>query len=133
MSIEELKKKFIVEGDAIKARLKLLVTKAVAQCQIGKDGHVLIHNSELSGKQQVMLVLAARLIGSELDEKIAAEVSVGEIAKYTGLPPDQIRARGNDLIKGKFALSSKAGVYKALPHKIEAFLEDLSDNKGAKG
>lgn len=126
MTIEELKRKFILDEDVVKARLEPLITKALVQCQMDKNGHVLIHDAKLPAKQQVMLVLAARLIASELDEKIAAEVSVGELAKYTGLPPNQIRARGNELIREKFALSSKAGVYRALPHKIEVFLDDLS-------
>src|SRR6266705_2126664 len=129
MSIEELRKKFIVDEDAIKSKLEPLVTKALAHCQIDKNGHVLIYDSKLSGREQVMLVLAARLIASELDQNIPAEVSVGELEKDTGLPSNQIRARGNEVIKAKFALSPRAGVYKALPHKIEAFLDGISKDK----
>jgi hypothetical protein len=37
----------------------------------------------------------------------------------------QVRARGKDAIEDKFAQSPRSGVYRALPHKIEAFLDAL--------
>lgn len=126
MSIEELKKQFIVDDDMLKARLEPIVTKALIHCRIDKKGQVLITDAKLSGKEQVRLTLAARAIGSQMDPTVSAEVSVVEIAKFTGLPANQVRARGKDAIEDKFAESPRAGVYRAMPHKIEAFLDTLA-------
>ena len=120
-SIEELKKQFIVDENLLKSRLEPVVGKALAHCRIDKDGRVEIRNTKLSGKEQVKLTLAARAIGSEMDSAISPEVSVLEISKFTGLPANQVRARGKDAIEEKFAQSPRSGVYRAMPHKIEAF------------
>src|SRR5579863_7259998 len=103
MNIEELKKQFIVDEDVLKARLEPIVVKALAHCRIDKNGQVLITNAKLSGKQQVWLTLAARAIGSQMDSTISPQVSVVEISKFTGLPANQVRARGKDAIENKFA------------------------------
>lgn len=126
MNIEELKKGFFVEEDALKVRLEPAVMKARDLCKIGKEGQVIITNPKLSTRDQVMLILAARAIASQLDSTIAAEVTVPEIGKYTGLPANQIRARGKDAIELKFAESTKPGAYRAFPHKVEAFLDSIS-------
>jgi len=126
MNIEELKKQFIVDEDVLKVRLEPIVTKALSHCRIDKIGQVLITNSKLSGKQKVWLTLAARAIGAQMDASISAEVTVAELEKFTGLPANQVRARGKDAIEDRFAESPRAGVYKAMPHKIEGFLETIS-------
>jgi hypothetical protein len=125
MNIEELKKRFIVDEDVLRARLEPILAKAIGHCQIDKNGQVLITDTKLSGKERVKLTLAARSIGSQLDPTISAEVSVGEIAKFAGLPTNQVRARGKDAIAERFAQSPRSGVYSALPHKIEPFLDSL--------
>lgn len=127
MSIEELKKQFIVAEDLLRARLEPIVTKALAHCRIDKNGQVEIKDKRLSAKEQVKLTLAARAIGSEMDPAISAEVSVTEIAKFTGLPANQVRARVKDAIGDRFAQSPRSGVYRAMPHKIEAFLDTLAN------
>lgn len=127
MSIEELKKQFIVDEDVLRARLEPIVTKALVHCRIDKNGQVEIKNTKLSGKEQVKLTLAARAIGAEMDPTISAEVTVVEIAKFTGLPTNQVRARGKDVIEDRFAQSPRSGVYRAMPHKIEAFLDTLAN------
>lgn len=126
MSLEELKKQFIVDEDALKARLEPIVAKALRHCRIDRNGQVLITDSRLSGRDRVRLTLAARAIAAQLDPKIRADVTVPEIEKYLGLPANQVRARGNDAIRDKFAESPRAGVYRAIPYKIEAFLDGLS-------
>ena len=129
MDIEELKKQFIVDENVLKSRLEPVVTKALAHCRIDKDGRVEIRNAGLSGKDQVKLALAARVIGAEMDPAISADVSVAEITRFTGLPANQVRARGKDAIEDKFAQSPRSGMYRALPHKIEAFLDGLSSGR----
>ena len=133
MNIEELKRQFIVEGDVLKERLETLVSQALRHCRIDKSGQVLITDTQLSGRDQVKLVLAARAIAALLDENIRPEVSVVEIGKCTGLPANQVRARGKESIEDKFAESTGAGVYRAIPHKIEAFLDSLSIAAKSKG
>jgi len=88
--------------------------------------------TDLSSKDQVKLTLAARGIAAQLDARIPAEVTVPDIAKYTGLPANQVRARGKDAIKDKFAQSPEAGVYRAIPQKIEAFLDSISAPRNSK-
>jgi hypothetical protein len=127
--IEELKKQFIVDENVLKSRLEPVVTKALLHCRIDKDGRVEIRNASLSTKEQVKLTLAARVIGSEMEPTISPEVSVSEISKFTGLPPNQVRARGRDAIEDKFAQSPRSGVYRAMPHKVEAFLDGLERNR----
>jgi hypothetical protein len=125
MELEELRRKFIVDDDVLKTRLEPVVTRALDHCVIDKAGRVHITNRRLSGKQQVMLTLAARAIASQLDPNMSADVSIPEIKKFTGLPDNQIRARINDIVKERFAHSPKRGSYAANAHKVEAFLESL--------
>ncbi len=125
MGFEELKNQFIVD-DVLKSRLEAVVTKALVHCRLDKDGRVEIRKAGLSAKDQVKLTLAARVIGAEMDAAISPEVSVAEITKFTGLPANQVRARGKDAIEDKFAQSRESGIYRALPHKIEPFLDGLS-------
>ncbi len=67
MSLDELKKQFIVDEDALKVRLEPVVAKALKHCRIDKNGQVLITDSNLSSKDQVKLTLAARAIAAQLD------------------------------------------------------------------
>jgi capsular polysaccharide biosynthesis protein len=139
MSIEDLRRKFIVDEDALKSRLEPVVNKALLHCRIDKAGQVLITNSKLSAKDQVLLVLVARAVAAQLEAGIRPDVTVAEICKYTGLPPNQVRARGKDVIQAKFAESRGAGVYRAVPHRAEVFLDSLAGtvtqtlSQGAKG
>jgi hypothetical protein len=126
MSLEEVMKQFIVSEDVLKNRLEQLVLKALEYCRIDSSGQVLILNPGLSGRDQVKLTLAARALAAQHNPEIAGEVTVSEISKYTGLAANQVRARGKEAIADKFAYSAKAGTYKAVPNKIEPFLDSLS-------
>jgi hypothetical protein len=126
MNVEDLKTKFIVDDDVLKTRLEPIVDKALIHCKIDKKGQVLITNSHLSARDQLCLVLSARAIAAQLDPSISADVTVPDIEKYLGLPANQVRARGNDAIKARFAESPSRGVYRAVPHKVEAFLDGIA-------
>jgi hypothetical protein len=128
MTLEELRERFIVADDVIKVRLEPIVAKALKHCLIDKTGQVHVSDKRLSGKQQVMLTIAARAIASQLDPTISANVTVGEIAKYTGLPENQVRARGKDFISAKLAESPQRGVFRAVFHKVEAFLDSIASD-----
>lgn len=127
MTLEELKKQFIVDEDILRERLEPVVSKALKHCRIDKNGQVLITNGKLSAKNRIKLVIAARAIAAQLDANIASEVTASELTKFTGLPANQVRARGSDAIKEKFAQSSRAGVYQAIAYKVEPFLDEISE------
>lgn len=129
MTKEELRKKFIVGTDVLKARIEDVATKALEHCVVGEDGTVHIETKALPAKSQIKLVLAARSVASQLDDSLSADVNVSELARSTGLPENQIRARATDAVKERFATSRKQGVYAANPHKIEAFLDSLKKAK----
>jgi hypothetical protein len=126
MTIEELRQKFIVADDVLKVRLEPIVSKALKHCVIDKTGQVPDTDKRLSGKPQLMLTIAARAIASQLEPTISASVTVSEIAKYTGLPENQVRARGKDFINAKLAESPQRGVYRAVFHKVEPFLDSIA-------
>lgn len=128
MSIEELKKKFIVDDDVLKDRLEPIATKALAHCVVDKKGAVHFNNPKLTAKKKLQLTLAARAIASRMDPKVQAEVSVAELSENCGISKDQVYARAADLINERSATSPKKGYYTAVPHKVEALLDSLGKN-----
>ncbi len=126
MNLEALAKKFIVTDDWLRDRLEVIATKLFRYCVIQKSGHVHVSDQSLSSKQKVMVVLAARAVGFQLDSTISESVTVKDLAKFTGLPENQVRARGNDWVRAKFAESPKRGTFRAVQHKIEQFINILS-------
>jgi hypothetical protein len=128
MNNEELRKQFFVDDDVLKVRLETLVSKASKYCKIDKLGQVMILDANISRKNQVMLTLIGRAIASQLDSKISANVNISEIAKSTDLAENQIRARLNEFMNDRYRLvdSPSRGIYRAVPHKIETFLDALS-------
>jgi hypothetical protein len=92
-----------------------------------------MRRSDLPGKQQVKLVLAARLLASKLDDAILGEVTVEQLSEYTGLPKDQAAARAKECMDERFADRSARGSYKARPLKVEEFLDGLSATRNLKG
>ena len=125
MSIEELKSKFIVDDDVVAERLEQILQKALQHCVVDKKGNVHINNTKMSATNKVKLVLAARRLASQLDESIPANVSPAEIAANTGMAQNIARARLSESVNAKFAESSERGAFRAIPHKIEAFLDEL--------
>jgi hypothetical protein len=131
MSLDDLKGKFLVEDATRNEKLEELIQKALPYCVVRKNGSVQLKRSDLSGKQQVKLVLIARLIGSRLDEAVTGDVLVEQISEYTGLPKDQAAARAKECLDERFAERSSRGSYKARPLKVEAFLDGLARQKSS--
>jgi hypothetical protein len=129
MSIEELKKKFIVDDDALKNRLEAIATKALKHCVLDTKGNVLFNDPKLTPTERLRLTLAARAIGSQMDSKMKSEVSIDELSENSGLPKNQVRARAAELVKQKLAVSPKRGVYKAVAHKVEALIDSVAVKK----
>ena len=132
MSIEELKKRFIVSEDHIKDRLEALVNRALNHCVIDEKGRVHIENKTIGGKDRIKLALAARYLGSQLDPNIKGSMTSAELEASTGLPMNQVRARVNDAINDTFAEKIGDGSYKPYANKIEAFLQSLPNSKPKK-
>lgn len=126
MSIEELRKKFIVDDDVLKNRLEEIATKALQLCVLDKKGNVHFNNSKLSPREKLRLTLAARAIASQLDETLRGEVSVADLAANSGLPENQVRARAAELTKARLISSPKKGFFAAVPHKVEALLDSVA-------
>ena len=72
MSIEEIKKKFIIDDDALKTRLGPIATKALQHCVLDAKGNVHFNDPKLTPRQKLRLTLAARAIGAQMDAKIQA-------------------------------------------------------------
>lgn len=125
MDLSKLKEQFLVEDDVKAERLGQLIQKLLPHCVVGKNGRVELKSTDLSAKQQVKLLLAARLVASKLEPSVSGEVSAEEISEYTGLPKNQAIARARDCIGDKFAERAARGSYRARQHKIESFLSEL--------
>lgn len=129
MSIEEMKKKFIVDDDVLRSRLEVMVNKALKHCVIDRKGNVHFNDPKLTSREKMKLTLAARALAAQMDEKISSDISVDELIASTGLPRDQVRARAAELVKSKLAHSPKAGVYAALTHRVEALIDSVGAEK----
>jgi hypothetical protein len=124
--LEKLKQEFLISDDVAKVQLEQLLTKALPLCAVDQKGRVHFKSTDLSSKNKVALALAARRLASELDEKFPATLSVAELSDSTGLSHAQVRARASELIRERFAESPSRGTFKALPHKLEHFLNTVA-------
>ncbi len=129
MDIDELKARFLVDGEIQKERLAQLVHKALEHCVVHKNGTVELKHKSLAGRDQVKLVLSARLLASQLDESRSSDVTVEEIAESTGLPKNQVVARAKECLDERFSERSARGSYKARALKVEDFLDTLGRSK----
>jgi hypothetical protein len=132
MDIDQLKEQFLVGGEIQKERLTQLVHKALEHCVVHKNGTVELRHKHLAGKDQVKLVLSARLLASKLDESFSGEVTVEDIAESTGLPKNQVAARAKECTDERFAERGTRGSYRARVLKVEEFLDTLSTPKASR-
>jgi hypothetical protein len=132
MSLDDLRSQFVVDDSVRSEKLETLIQKALPSCVVRKNGSVEIKRADLSGKQSVKLVLSARLLASKLDEAIVGEVTVEQLAEYSGLPKDQAAARAKECLDERFCERSSRGSYKARLIKVEEFLDGLGQHRGAK-
>ena len=120
----------LLTPDALKTRLEPIATKALQHCVLDAKGNVHFNDPKLTPRQKLRLTLAARAIGAQMDAKIKSKVSVQELSANTGLPNEQVSARGAELVKEKLATSPKRGVFSALPYKVEALIDSVSGKDG---
>ena len=132
MDIDLLKAQFLVDGEVRSDKLARLVEKALEHCVVHKTGTVEVRDRSLPGKDQVKLVLSARLLALKLEETLSGDVTVEEIAKSTDLPKNQVAARAKECLDERFAERSARGSYKARALRVGEFLDTLSKPKGAR-
>ncbi len=126
MSLEELKKQFVVDEDATRSRLEGLVREIMKHCVVDKRGVVHITNQKLTVKDKLRVALCARWIGAQLESSISPTISIDELALATGISRDQVRARCSELIKEKFATAPQQGIFQVIAYKAQPFLLALS-------
>lgn len=133
MDLAKLAEQFLVDDDAPPERLGQLIQRLIPYCVVGKSGRVELTGATRSGKQGVKLVLAARLVASKLKgSSVGSEVTTEELSEFTSLPKNQAIARAKECVDEKFAERTARGSYRARKHKIEAFLNSLSQAGGSR-
>jgi hypothetical protein len=131
MSLDDLRSQFVIDDDVRSEKLEALIQKALPYCVVRKNGSVEIKRSDLRGRQAVKLALTARLLASKVHDTVACDVTVEQLAEYTGLPKDQAAARAKECLDEHFAERSARGSYKARLLKAEEFLDFLGQTKAA--
>jgi hypothetical protein len=124
--LEKLKQQFLITDDLIKVNLEQLLTKALPFCAVDPKGRVHLKSTTLGSKNKIRLVLVARKLASELDSKFPATLSITDLVDSTGLSENQVRARTSELVRERFAESPSRGEFRASPHKIEPFLDQIA-------
>ena len=133
MSLDDLRSQFVVDDD-VRSEDEALIQKALPHCVVReKNGSVEIKRSDLAGRHAVKLVLAARLLASKLDDAVASDVTVEQVAEYTGLPKDQAAARAKECLDERFAERSARGSYRARLLKVEEFLDSIGQSRRSEG
>ncbi|HIH13764.1 MAG TPA: hypothetical protein HA224_00745 [Nanoarchaeota archaeon] len=141
MSLQDLKKQFIVQESLEKIDIERQIMRVVRFCQVDAQGHVNI-KTEIRGKltapQKMLCILASRYLGHELqgllqeEKTIHAEVNVEDLSKMMSEKKSVICARAKDL-KDSGKIKADSGIYQILPHAIEdiiIYLESLEANNG---
>jgi len=131
-SLEELRKKFIVEEKINEKKLSEYVQRSLNFGKVSIDGGIIIEKEGMSTKDQIGLALIMRFLANHLEKEIPAEVNVKELSLSLSIPEDQVVARLAELKEDKIAIRVNKGVYKANPLQIGKFLEDVEKKYGAK-
>jgi len=130
MDLEKLRKEFFVSTDLAEEDIAHLIQVMRPFCAVDKSGNVELRRDDLSGRQQIKLVLAARLVAHKLNESISEELDADDLSGCTGLPKNQAAARAKECVDEGFAKRGARGSYKACPGKLKGFFRELSGNVG---
>jgi len=131
MDIEKLRREFFVSTDLAEEDLARLVQALRPYCAVDKAGKVEVRRADLSGRQQIKLVLAARLVAHKLNESISEELDADDLSGSTGLPKNQAAARAKECVDEGFAERSARGNYRARAGRLDGFFLELSGSVGA--
>jgi hypothetical protein len=130
--LTELREQFLVDENVKPERLSRWIEKLLPHATVSKQGQVDLKRDDLSAKLRLNLVVVSRMVASKLDESIGEEVTIEEISQFAGLPQNQARARAKDSMEDGLVERTGRGSYRAKPHKIEAFLDELSQELGGR-
>lgn len=125
MSLEDLKKQFIVDEDSMRRDLEPLVRRAIKYCVVDTQGRIHLKDHSMAGKLKIKLALAAKAIAYQLDNTFKAEISLDELATVSGLPANQARARVAEVVEERFAESVGRGSYRANVYRLPRFMDEL--------
>ena len=136
--IGELEKQFIMDEDAERLNLEQLVKRLVPICRVDANGFVHFSDrriiTDLNQADIVHLVLVARLVGHQLQEKAGKDVSISEVAtadevaRMTGIPKNAVTARLADLKKSRRAEAVRRGEFKASVSYVEELLNAIAED-----
>jgi len=130
MDLERLRNEFFTNTDLAEEDLSHLIQVLRPYCAVDKTGRVELRGVDLSGRQQIKLVLAARLVAHKLDESISEELDADGLSGSTGLPKNQAAARAKECVDDGFAERGARGNYKARAGKLKDFFRELSGSEG---
>ena len=122
-----MKKKFIVPENLEQQAIESNIAAISNFCQVDAASHVVfkdvIKKLDLTVQQKLLLTLAARFLGRELQSllkenlTIVTEANADELAKITGDKKEVIQARIKEL-KDAQKVTAEAGIYRITPHGI---------------
>lgn len=124
---QELKKDFIVDEQYYeKEKMPELIKGLSKFCKVGTGGKIYIEFNNLTTRERIKLVFAARLLASKLEKNIIPQMSVDEVVDSANVPRDQVIARLSEFASEGFLSKINKGVYVATPFYIERFLEEIN-------
>jgi len=131
--LKELRDILIVDHKEYeKQRLPEIVKKASKYCKVDVGGCVHFESIKPATRDGVVLILVARFVASQLDNKINPDVNVTEVMDALNIPKNQAVARLHEAKKKRIALSVGKGVYTIAPYKIESSLNEIDEKYSKK-
>ncbi len=127
MSLDDLRRAFLVNEDLDEERLAALIKRLLPICVVDKNGVVQIKRPGLPGRSLVKIVLLARLVAHRLDESIPDELDAAGLAANTRMPKNQAAARAKEVVDEAFAERTTRGNYRACMWKVDEFLDELAE------
>ncbi len=123
--LEKIKEEFIVDEtkydiESVPEQVKTLLNYV----KVGTGGKVFLAR-EVLPDIRLKLILASRFLANKLQDEIKPHLSIEELAQYSGLDKDQVRARMSTIVKEKFARREGRGVFVVLPFQIKKFITEL--------
>lgn len=134
-TLEDLRKKFIMDADAEQTNIEQLISRLSKFCKVDKNGYIFVDDKlllqKLTIRDKIMLALSARYLANRLQEKlglaptISAEVSSDELTRFFSDKKDVIQARAKELKDDGKILSKDRGIYSVYPFQIEDFVASI--------
>lgn len=128
----KIREKFFEEKEYTREATLKLIDKVADLATINpKTGEVYIVERRLTIGERVGLVVVARFLGNQINDKINPEVTGEEVVKYVGVDKKQASARLNELVGGGLLKRTSPGVFRAKSLlSIEKWVNRLTDKYG---